>query len=292
MKLRTRLGPRVIAALAVGAGLALSVPAGQAAPRDGASEVYVIRNGGTPCAALSKTLHGSIIGMDHRLVNAMISMDIQDATGRVIDGNGCVGSSGYGLSVHVNYSVPSNGAVPGRSEADGAVTQWSVTLPSDAAKVYIEVYPQRRSSDPKYGGTDKSHYGFAERPGLKIGASGATVKLALPVASCSLPHGAGTLTGRFLSGGRVVRGVRVSAFSEATPPSDPVASGPLGFGIWNGSAGQYRMPLLASGSGKGQPYTLIARLADGRSKTFVMKARGVVKTGVRPCKVTTFDLSF
>jgi hypothetical protein len=282
--------------VAVVAGLAGATVPAHAQQRAGESaEVYVIRHGSVPCADLSKTVSGTLIGMDHRFANAMIQMDIQDALGRVIDGNGCVGSAGYGVSVHVNYSVPASGAAPGSPQAAGAVTQWSVTLPSDAAKVYIEVYPQRQSGDPQYGGTDKSHYGFTERPGLRL-AAGSTgpVRLALPVAGpCpGGAHAAGTLTGAFLSHGQTVRGVRVSAFSQAAPPSDPVVQGPLGFGIWVGSAGAYRIPLLASGSGKGQPYVLIARLADGRSKTFAMKTGSTVKAGVRPCATTRFDLSF
>ena len=290
MKVRSRL----VAVLAAAAGLATGLPAVTAAAHaDPALEVYVIRHGSTSCQPLTKTITGTILGMDRRLVNAMIQMDIQDASGHAIDGNGCNGSAGYGLGVHVNYTVPAGGAVAGTPDATDAVTAWSVTLPANAAKVYIEVYPQKKSSQPQYGGTDKSRYGFAERPALKLGA-GTTgpVKLALPDGTCSQPHAAGTLAGRFLSHGGAVHGVRVSVFSEGSPPSDPLVQGPLGFGIWNGNATGYRIPLLASGSGKGQPYTVIARLADGRSKTFAMKAGGKVKAGVRACKTTQYDIRF
>jgi hypothetical protein len=296
MRLRAR-SAALLSALATFALFVPSLPAaqaGQGAPGDDSgSEMYVVRHGDVSCAPLSKTVTGTLLGMDRRYADAMIDMDIQDAYGRTIDGNGCVGSSGYGLSVHLNYTVPASGASPGTDAAAGAVSRWSVRLPADAAKVYIEVYPQHPSSHPRYGGTDESHYGMTERPGLHL-ASGTTgpVRLALPVASCAAPHGAGTLAGTFLSHGRVVRGVRVSAFSQASPPSDPLTQGPLGFGIWNGSAGSYRIPLLASGSGKGQPYVLIARLADGRSKTFSMKPGGRVIAGVRPCATTRFDLRF
>lgn len=293
MKLRTRLA----AVLVVVAGAAMSVPAVAAAPQSGRSdtsnpEVYVFRTGGT-CAPLTKTINGTVQGMDHRFANVMISMNLQTSSGGAIGGGGCAGGAGYGIRVHVNYSVPASGAVPGTPQAQNAVTQWSVAVPANAERVYIEVYPQKQASRPIYGGTDKSHYGFTERPGLHLpGAVTGPVNLALPIADCASPHAAGTLAGRFLSGGRAVSGVRVSAFSAGRPPADPISQGPLGFGLWNGNATSYRIPLLASGAGKGQPYTVIARLASGRSKTFTMTSRGRPTNGVHPCRVTTFNLSF
>jgi hypothetical protein len=300
-----RRPPAVLTAVAVAVfGIALSVlpPAASAsspavtrftAARADGPAVYVIRRGASPCEPLTKTVSGTIQGIDRRFANAMINMNILDATGRGIDGNGCVGSATYGISVHVNYFLPPSGAAPGTAAAQRAVTRWSATFPDNAAKVYVEAYPNRAVSDPMNGVTDHSHFGFTERPSLRLGGSTIPpVNLAFPVANCSLVHAAGTIAGRFLSGGRPVTGMRVSAFSAAKPPADPMVSGPLGLGFWNGSATSYRIPLLASGSGKGQPYTVIAKLADGRSKTFSMTAYGKAKTGVRPCRTLTYDLRF
>jgi hypothetical protein len=256
--------------------------------------LYTTRLGTVSCAPLTKTISGTIEGADLRAVNAQISFDLKDGAHQAIDGQGCRNDPGYGLRLHVNYAVSASGIAPGDAGYALATTTWTAQVPANTTQAYIEVYPERSSSQPRFGVTDKSHYGMSMWPKVSVYANTQNVALVLPTNVCSDPHATGEVVGYFKRNGAVVTGIRASAFSEAKKPADPLASGPLGMGIWNGNATRYSIIQLASGPRKGQPYIIFGRLADGTNKRFLMYdgVHNHQSVGVHACQVTRFDLTF
>jgi hypothetical protein len=258
-------------------------------PLDGV--VYVARTGTGACQPLNRTLTGTVSGTDGRQVDAFLGLDLLDGRNHPVDGHGCASRPGYGMTVHVNYMIPAQGAAPGT--VPGAVTTWSIQLPANVTKVYLDGTPKQKASRAVWGATDTSHYGQVFLSGLHIhGGTNGPANVVLPTADCHAKFATGTLTGRFLDHGRPARGVRLSIFSAKLPGPNALVSGPGGMAIWNGNATSYTVRMLASGPGKGQPYTVLARLANGRTKTFVMQDRKHQFAGIQPCRVTRFDLRF
>jgi hypothetical protein len=295
---RRRLAVALLTAGLVATGVATDLTAASATTRSEGSLVnYVTRLGGGACAPVTKTISGTIQGADNRFVNASINMDLQDSKGRAVDGQGCLNDPGYGVMVHVNYFLPPEGVDLATTFSDPnatPVTTWSVMVPANVVRAYIEVYPKRSSTQPKFGISDQSHYGNAMRPKLNVFMNTGPVPIVLPTNDCTQPHATGAVTGRFTIHGKPAVGVYASAFSEGAIPANPLAQGPLGMGVWQGRSGTFRIPQLASGSGKGQPYIIFGRLANGTSKRFLMY-NGVTHkqfVGIQACRTTTFNLNF
>jgi hypothetical protein len=89
--------PVVGAASATASPRVAAVPATDGSPDTGV--VYVKRYGAGNCAANSKTVYGTLNGSDGRDVNALIGLDMFNGANKKINGYGCVGVPGYGVTV-------------------------------------------------------------------------------------------------------------------------------------------------------------------------------------------------
>ena len=270
--------------------------------------VYQTNNKNSTCNGTTKHITGTIKGYDGNYVNAFIGMDLNTTVGGKlvrIDGGGCSGSTsragaGYGVTIHVNYNLPAQGAAPGST--NDATFTWYADIPGNTSNIYFEVYPKKVSSQPKYGDTDQTYYSYSMQPNITIPSGGGKMPdIYMPVVKCGTLS-TGAVTGYFYkknSAGSYVKvnGVRVAAFSQGPKTAGtPAGKGPFGFGSWTNTSGyaSYTVGKLASGGGKGQAYTLIASLKDGSQKQFYMYngTTGVQSTGVFACKTARFDLKF
>lgn len=262
---------------------------------------YQTTNENRQCSPLSKEVTGVIRGYDGNAVNAYIGLDLNTTVGSKlvkIDGGGCSGSgaklASYGITVHVNYQISSQGVAPANDP--DAVTTWSAMIPANTTNIYFEVTPKGLSSQPKFGVTDQTYYGNSMRPNIAITKSPQTIStLSLPVNKCGTLS-TGSLKGWIYKGGKRVSVSYVAAFSQGSRGSGtPAGNGPFGFNnvTYTSPASTYVIPKLASGGGKGQSYTIIAKLADGTSKQFYMlDAHGIQHGGVLACKADSFNLTF
>jgi hypothetical protein len=274
----TRRGvPRVALLISV---VATAVPLAACAPSSGG------------CAPLTKTLAGSVVGGDGRFVNTMLGFDIQDAGHHPIGQNGCGGVRGYGATLHLNYCLAGHGAatssgvnvpsVPAcRSTAN--TKNWSLRLPANAAYVYVEAYPKRTSSTPRYGDTDYSHYGMSYRRAIPVPGAMTSTSLTMPtICGTGGPNMTGGITGRIFRNGVLwkAHGGSVNAWSVEAPNS-PVLG--MGLGKVNPNTGTYSINFLTVMS----RYTLVAGI-DGVSKQFLTGSLPIVG----PCAWTHYDLHF
>ena len=195
-----------------------------------------------PAQAATKTVTGDILGSDGRAVDVFIGIDLQDSMGRVVDKNGCLktqcGLSGYAITMRINQNLGPEGDV----DRSKWVTRWSATVPANAAKMFIEVYP--RNAGP-YGTTNDIRYGRnLRRFGVPYSLS--NVHLRLPL-QCAKGGGTGIVAGATTIGGVRKQVYRVSAFSIG---ADNNAMNPiLGFNIGtSASNGTFRIPSLAPGT--------------------------------------------
>ena len=273
----SRAVPRAM--LLVGA-VAAAVPLAACAP------------GSSGCAPLTKTLAGTVVGGDGHFVNAMLGFDIQDAGHHPIGQNGCGGVRGYGAIVHINYCLSGHGAATSSGVNVPAVPacahtastkNWSVRLPANAAYVYVESYPKRTSSAPRYGDTDNSHYGMSYRRAVPVPGSLTSTSLTMPtICGTGGPNMTGGITGRIFRNGVLWRahGGSVNAWSVEAPNS-PVLG--MGLGRVNPNTGTYSINFLTVMS----HYTLVAGV-DGVSKQFITGSLPIVG----PCAWTHYDLYF
>lgn len=262
---------------------------------------YQTTNKNSTCAPLSKHISGAIRGYDGHAVNAYIGMDLNTTVNGAlvrIDGGGCSGStsragSGYGITVHVNYQLPSSGVDP--SSNPDAITTWNADVPSNTTVIYFEVTPKGMSSQPKFGTTDQTYYGNSMRSNISITQNPQTISaLNLPVNKCGTLS-TGGIKGWIYQGGKRVKVSYVSAFSQIKGSGTPAGNGPFGFNnvTYSTPTDTFHLPKLASGGGKGQAYTIIARLSTGQSKQFYMlDAHGIQHAGVLACKEVSFNLTF
>ncbi|MCW2679582.1 MAG: hypothetical protein JWM62_983 [Frankiales bacterium] len=235
-----------------------------------------------PAGATSQTLTGTIYGSDGRAVNALIGFDLKDELGRTLGATGCVQSAicrvdGYAITRRVNAQLPPAGSTETRRWA----TTWSVTVPSNTARVYVEVYPQ----GPGDAGVDQRRYGSSYRRNLPV-PYGGRVNLRLPL-GCGAGGDAGYVNGYSTVDGKRTELKRVTAFSMEEDNNGP--SPVLGFQIGTTeSNGYYTLPHLSAGAvggAAGQRYQVIATAPDGRVKRFY----GVRVVG---CRGTPLNIVF
>jgi hypothetical protein len=214
------------------------------------------------------------MGSDARAVNAFIGLDMKDSSNRTVDKNGCLQTrckfSGYGLTVHVNSALSSEGS----ADHTGWVTSWSARIPSNVAHMYIEVYPFAAGT---YGHTDEKRYGHVYRRNLNIPYP-ARINLRLPLI-CAAGGTTGTITGKATVAGKAVTLKRIATWSMAPDNNGPNPI--LGWNIGTASAGAYKIPNLPSA----QKYQVIATAPDGRSKR-------VVNIPVNSCRATPLNFAF
>lgn len=298
-------------------GLGMSHANAAAAPDDPTNmrgnnyETIYHKNG--DCYPSKKTVTGTIKGMDKKVVDVFIGMDIRDSKGTALDGGGCGGSkkdntTSYGVTLHMNYWVGPAGADPA-NEPEATMT-FSALVPGNASLIDFEssaqkTIPRDHPQGAKAGGGDDTYYGNSRLGNIKIGTGTTKVPdLVMPNNSPCGTQTTGAVTGYFYkknSAGKyvVVNGVRVSAFAEDPKYSGtPASKGPFGYGRWTNASGYrgYTVAHLAASTNTnkdGQAYTLIADLKDGTHKQFYMvDAKGIRHGGVKPCTTTRFDMYF
>jgi hypothetical protein len=226
----------------------------------------------TPASAATKTVTGDILGSDFRAVDAFIGIDLQDSSGRVLKADGSPSTGGYAITMRINQDL----GAAGSADRTGWVTRWSATLPSNAVKMFVEVYPRNAG---QYGVTNDVRYGRnLRRFGVPYSLS--NVHLRLPL-QCAKGGGTGYVAGYTTIGGVRKQVSRVSAFSIG---ADNNAMNPiLGFNIGtSASNGTFRIPSLAPGS----KYRVFAVRSSGTPR------QKYVDVVVGRCATTSTHISF
>lgn len=248
--------------------------------------------GCTPQSAGYKLVSGSIKGADGKIVDVLIGYVALDAFGNKINLGG-VGS--YSSVARLNHCVSASGAsAPQTCKRTGVVTttKWSVLLPPNATRLYIEVYPKAASSTnwyrtatyngPYAGTTDTSTYGETWIDNLSVTRSLSNVNIVLPKV-CGKPGGTtGSLTGH-INGWPIGHTGTVNAWSLA--PNSTPAKGFASGSVVN-AAGNYRIDKLQSG----QRYGLIAG-GPGFSRNAVNHVNATSSATLIPsaCAVKTYN---
>jgi hypothetical protein len=246
----------------------------------------------TPQSAGYKVVSGTVKGADGKIVDVMMGYSVLDAYGNKINLGG-VGS--YSSIARLNHCVPASGATKSQKcKRTGYVTgyNWSILLPPNAARLYIEVYPKDTSSSNWYstvgyngpfaGTTDTSTYGEVWVDNLQVSHSISNVSIVLPKV-CGKPGGTtGSIAGH-ISGWPIGHTGVVNAWSMAanTLPTQGFSSGAAVDGN-----GNYRIDKLQSG----QRYGLIAG-GPGFSRNEVNYVNATTSATLIPsaCAVKTYN---
>lgn len=226
----------------------------------------------TPAAAATKTITGDVLGSDGRAVDVFMGFELRDSSGRNIKADGTpVTQGGYVITMRINQELGAEGS----ADRTGWVTRWSVTLPSNAAQMFIETYPRNKG---QYGVTNDIRYGRTLRR-FNTPGSLSNVHVRLPL-QCSQGGGTGVIVGTTRVGGVAKQINRVSAFSIG---ADNNGANPiLGFNIGTSSSnGSFRIPSLAPGT----KYRVFAR----QGSTGTPKSADVV---VGRCATSRLNFSF
>ena len=237
--------------------------------------VSVVVGGGTASAVDTITIGGAIDSSDGRAVNALIGLDLKDASGQTLNPDGTVRTaSGYGVVVHVNDGSNGQPNLPaeGTSDSATATIQWTAQVPSNTSAVYLEAYPQAA------GKTNEARYGHAMRHNVPL-AGNPPIDVHLPLI-CSQGGATGSIRGTATLGGSPMPLQRVVAWS--IDQFDPVTRPTLGWNI--GTAlddGSFVVPNLASG----QKYQVWTTSTAG-------EVRKTVGVPVDPCAETVRDVSY
>ena len=222
---------------------------------------------------------GTIDGSDGYAVNALIGLDLKDASGQVLAASGCVRSdtckvSTYGVIVSVNRTLPAEG----QADTSTATITWSAQIPANTANVYIEVYPKNPA-----GVTTETRYGHAMRHNVRV-PTDAPIDLHLPLL-CAQGGSTGSITGTATKNDAPLPLKRVVAWS--IDQYSAIDRPTLGWNIGTARAdGTYVVPNLASTpGGQVQRYQVWTTSVDGE----VHKDVGVL---VAPCTETPEPVSF
>jgi hypothetical protein len=225
-------------------------------------------------AEAARTVTGTILGSDGRAVDAFLGFDLKNSSGQTIDKNGCLatrcGLHGYGITLRLNGDVPATGA----ADRTGHATQWTITVPSAATRVFIEVYP---FSPGTYGKTDESRYGHSYRRNVAIPYP-ARINVRLPLI-CSQGGTTGAIAGRATVGGSGATLKRVATWSLGADNNGP--SPILGWNVGTSAPGTFTIPNLPAG----QKYQVLATSPSGAMKRYY-------DVQVNSCRTTTLNVAF
>lgn len=246
----------------------------------------------TPQSAGYKVISGTVRGADGKIVDVLLGFSVLDGFGNKIN---LGGAGSYSAITRVNHCVSASGATTSvRCSRTGYVTgyKWSLLLPPNASRVYIEVYPKSPSSSNWYrtatyngpfaGITNTSTYGETYVRDLQVTRSIANIPIVLPKI-CGKPGGTtGSLVGH-ISGWPIGHSGIVDAWSMApnTLPTQGFASGAIVDGL-----GNYRIDRLQAG----QRYGLIAG-GPGFARNEVNYVNATTNRTLIPraCAVTTYN---
>jgi hypothetical protein len=238
----------------------------------------------------AKSISGTIQGADGRYVDAMIGYDVLDSAGHKID-MGFL-RQGYSSIQRINHCVATSGSAAGGVCAGtnrGITKNFSLTLPSNAATVYIEVYPKAPTptdwvSSPSYtgpapGGTDLTTYARTFRRAIPVRGPVTNVGIVLPKV-CGVAGGTtGSLVGH-------INGMGAGGITAWSMSPDGTRSMGFSMGSIN-SAGNYRIDTLQSG----QRYGVIAT-SGSRSINKVDYQRSVSNDTLIPAPCSTKAFNF
>jgi hypothetical protein len=244
-----------------------------------AASAAVLLNAAEPASAVDTiTIGGAIDGIgagETRAVNALIGLDLKDASGQTLNADGTPRTaSGYGVIVHVNDGSAGQPNLPaeGTSDSSTATINWSAQVPSNTSAVYLEAYPQAA------GKTDESRYGHAMRHNVPIANSG-PIDVHLPLV-CAQGGTTGSIRGTATFQGSPMPLQRVVAWS--IDQFDPVNRPTLGWNIGTANDdGTYVLPNLASGQ-KYQVWTT----------STANEVRKTVGVAVNSCAETVRDVPY
>lgn len=232
----------------------------------------LVATSGSAAAVDTITIGGTLDGSDGRAVNALLGLDLHDASGQTLNRDGTAKTtSGYGIVVNVNSTLPPEGS----ADTSTATISWSADVPANSANVYLEAYP-RDNGSPQH--TNEARYGHAMRHNVPLPTNG-PIDVHLPLI-CSQGGSTGSIRGTATFNGSPVPLKRVVAWSQ--DPYDPANRPTLGWNI--GTAlddGTYVLPNLASGN----RYQVWTTATDGEVK----KTLGVP---VSACAETVRDVSY
>ncbi len=214
----------------------------------------------------TKVISGTISGADGKIVDVLIGFDVRDYAGNRLN---LGGGPGYSAMQRLNHCVPASGATSSQvCRFNGQITQvtgkhWSLRLPSNAAKVWIEVYPKdptptawlnnyRGYTGVAAGSTDTSTYATVMRRELYVGNGLSGVKVVLPKV-CAKGGTTGSLAGH-ISGWPAGRTGKINAWSLASAalPDQGFATGTVysnGYYRIDNLQGGQRYGVIASGTG-------------------------------------------
>ncbi len=249
----------------------------------------------TPLKAADKVISGTIQGADGKIVDVYIGFDVLDGAGRKLN---LGGGPGYSAVQRLNHCVATDGATSSTlCPVTGYATtrNWSLTLPANAATVYIEVYPKAPSSSnwlynykgytgPTPGSTNTSTYAETYRRAIPVPGNMANIRIVLPIV-CGLPGGStGTLTGH-ISGWPIGVTGHVNAWSMA--PNNLPTQG-FSAGSLVDAYGNYSIDKLAAG----QRYGLVASAANGWSRNVVNYTNSTTSATLVPSACATRYYNF
>jgi hypothetical protein len=252
------------------------------------SACTVMRTTGAP-----KVISGTVMGADGKIVDVMMGFDVIDGAGNKINLGGA--RVGYSAIERLNHCVGASGAVkPQKCKRTGYVTgyNWQVTVPANATRLYIEVYPKEANTfdwlnvpgytGPAAGTTDLSTYGETYKRDLSLPGSISNVAIVLPKVCGTTGATTGTLAGH-ISGWPIGHTGVINAWSMA--PNNLPTQGFATGAVVNGS-GNYRIDRLQSG----QRYGLIAS-GPGFARNVVDHTNSTTNDTLVPsaCAVTTYN---
>lgn len=239
---------------------------------------------------------GFVRGNDGRYVDVMLGFDVLDASGNKINVDRNLNLTGYSAIQRMNYCLSARGATSTRPGCAGHpyTDRWSISVPPNAALVYIEVYPKDPSPSPAIlppgymgyvgpypGTTDERYYGMSYRRELPVTGPGASnVPIILPQVCSQTGSLGGIVTGLPRGTTGVVHAWSLESNSAYI----------LGMGSGEIKAnGTYSVPHLAGLS----HYGLIAT-AGGKTLNFVnyYMATSTATFITSACKQKRFDLHF
>ncbi len=239
----------------------------------------------------AKSISGTVQGADARFVDVMLGFDVIDAAGNKIEIDHL--NNGYSVVQRINHCVATNGAAASQTcPGTGIVTtkNWSLKLPSNASKVYIEVYPKAPTSTawlnnyrgytgPAVGSTNLSTYARTFRRAIPVNGAVTNVAIVAPKV-CGVSGGTtGSLVGHISGFGAGT----INAWSMS-----PDGTRSMGFSSGTiDAAGNYRIDHLQSG----QRYGVIANSA-GRTKNLVDYRRSTSNDTLIPGPCTTKAFNF
>jgi hypothetical protein len=209
----------------------------------------------------NKVISGTVQGADGKYVDVYLGFDVLDSSGRKID---LGGGPGYSAVQRINHCLPASGATEATTcpvTGYHVTKNWSLTLPPNAATVYIEVYPKSATSTDwlnnyqgftgvAAGSTVLTTYGETYRRAIATPGNMQNIPIVLPVI-CGLPGAStGSLYGHISGWPSGVVG-HLNTWSQA---ANTLATQGMALGTPIDGNGNYRIDKLQAG----QAYGLIA----------------------------------